>query len=66
MTQRADELCVHGVTFRRLPDGSCPQCPECDLIWHEGCLEAANKSAAFHQRKVSEAIAAISRTCGDA
>lgn len=59
-------MCTHGVTFTRLPDGSAPQCPECDLIWHTGCLADAKAAVRRHQRKRDEAIAAISRTCGDA
>jgi hypothetical protein len=59
-------MCKHRVGFDRMSDGSLPYCPECDLIWHEDRLAEAKAAVARHQRKRDEAIAAISRTCGDA
>jgi hypothetical protein len=60
------DRCVHGVGFARLPSGKPPYCAECDLIWHEMCLKTSKASVEHHQRKRDEALAAISRTCGDA
>ena len=58
--------CIHGVPFGRLPDSSAPRCVNCELIWHETCLQEAKADVDRHQRKCSELIAEIFRTCGDA
>lgn len=58
--------CAHGVRLDRDESGQPRECPHCDLIWHESCLPIAEERVARHKRKIKEAIAAISRTCGDA
>lgn len=60
------KTCKHGVGFDRDKGGKLPVCHHCKLIWHEGCLASAEASVVRHKAKVKEALAAISRTCGDA
>lgn len=60
------QACKHGVRFARDAKGQLPFCPHCDLIWHEARLIEAEAAVARHKRKIRDAIATISRTCGDA
>lgn len=53
--------CEHGVPFTRLPDGSVPQCDECDLIWEESCIHMSRESLATHTAKRDALLVRLGR-----
>ena len=65
MTEQRLDQCSHGLPMKRA-DGAPEYCPHCELLWHEPALKQAEAAVARHRRKIADAVAVISRTCGDA